>query len=144
MASNPATVQEVENRWRPLTPDERMVAETLLDDAWALLKHHVPTLEARLDADPAELDAALVRPVLVAAVQRVLRNPDGVRQQSAQDYSVTHDNVTASGVLVFSDDEIDLLAPTDEGNGNAFTIRPAYQVPVGMAAVDAADWQWRP
>lgn len=142
MAANPATVQDVAARWRPLTAQEEAVASTLLDDAWALLKHRVAQLESRLDAVPATLDAGLVRMVEVAMVLRVLRNPDGVRQEAIQDYSYSRDPVTASGALAVTVEELDLLAAAGADSA-AFTIRPAYQVPAGSPELVAADWEWR-
>ncbi len=143
MATNPATLLDIADRWRPLTDDEATVAVAVLGDAWALLKHRIPTLEARLDAVPATLDAGLVRIVLVAMVLRVLRNPNGIRQESIQDYSYSRDAEGASGLLSVSEAELDLLVPSGTESG-AFTIRPASQIPVGSSSYVSTDWEWRP
>lgn len=124
MADNPATVQDVADRWRPLTDNEELVAATLLDDAWAVLKHAVPTMATRLDADPVELDVALVRPVLANMVKRVLINPDFLRQQAIQDSSSTFDTSVVTGHLYVTEAELAQIADTAVGAGNAFTIRP--------------------
>lgn len=142
MASNPAIVDDIENRWRPLTDRETIVASTLLDDAWMLLKLKDATIDTRLDAVPIELDTALVVMVLVEMVKRVLRNPDGIRQESIQDYSVTRDAVVSSGLLSVTDDELDLLASTTTVTSDAFTIRPVHKIPSGSALYDADDWEW--
>jgi hypothetical protein len=47
---NPAIVQDVEARFRPLTTAEQDIAQALLDDAWAVLLATVPTIESRLDS----------------------------------------------------------------------------------------------
>jgi hypothetical protein len=141
MATIPATAQDIADRWRPLTDDEWNVADKLLWSAWSLLRHKVPTLEARLDADPVEVDADLVRTVLVNMVKRVLINPNMLRQEALQDYSSTFQ--TGAGMLTVTDEELDWLAPSDESSSNAFTVRPAYQVPVEMTAVDDTLWTWR-
>lgn len=143
MADNPASTGDIASRWRPLSSDESIVADVLLADAWALLKHAVPTLEARLDAIPATLDVALVRMVLVAMVKRVLMNPDGLQQETIQDYSYTRAGADTAGGLYVSDAELDLLAATDVGTGGAFTIRPVALVPPGCE-IDTTDWAWRP
>jgi hypothetical protein len=141
MATIPATAQDVQDRWRPLTDDEWNVADKLLWSAWSLLRHKVPTLEARLDADPVEVDDELVRFVLCEMVKRVLTNPNMLRQEALQDYSSTFQ--VLAGQLTVTDEELDWLAPSDESSSNAFTVRPAYQVPVAMTAVDDTLWTWR-
>ena len=143
MAANPATFADVESRWRPLSTAEQTVATALLGDAWLLLKLADSTIETRLDADPATLDDELVKMVLANMVLRVLRNPDGVRQESIQDYSVTHDAATASGMLTVTDAELDLLSgDPDAASSGAFTIRPAYKIPLDSNTYDSADWEW--
>jgi hypothetical protein len=72
-----------------------------------------------------ELSPALVIPVVVAMVVRVLRNPDGKPQESLADYAYTRDAVSASGELTVTDDELELLAPI-AGVTGAFTISPWY------------------
>lgn len=69
---NPATYQDVEARWRPLTTAERTVADTRLDDAWRKLKRDVSDLQTRM-VDDTDLTADVVR-VLADAVIRVLRS----------------------------------------------------------------------
>jgi hypothetical protein len=142
MATIPATAQDIADRWRPLTDDEWNVADKLLWSAWALLRHKVPTLEDRLDADPVEVDDELVRTVLCEMVKRVLANPNLLRQEALQDYSSTFQ--VLAGQLTVTDEELDWLAAEDESTGGAFTIRPAYQVRVGSQTVTASQWEWRP
>lgn len=142
MASNPATCADVAMRWRKLSASEKTVAENLLEDAWALLKHKVPTLEARMDAS--EIDSALVVMVLCAMVVRRLANPDRLRQEAIQDRSMTHDVGSGSWLVDVLDDELDLLVPDDEGTGDSFSVGLAWQVPATSPAVDPAAWVWRP
>ena len=140
MATNPATYTDVEGRWRPLSDNERLIAATLLDDAFNLIVNEDPTIDTRLDAET--LAVGLVRQVLAQMVMRVLKNPDGIRQESIQDYSQTRDDNTASGLLMVTDAELDLLAADDTQQSDAFTIRPAYQIPAGSSTYDASDWEW--
>ena len=120
-SSNPAATTDIEARWRPLTPAETTVATALLADAWVILQTQVPTLVARLD--DATLDPAVVVAVESAMVLRVLKNPDGKRQESIDDYSWTIDSARSSGALYVSDDELALLG--GKSSRSAFSIAPA-------------------
>lgn len=122
---NPATVPDVEFRWRPLSADESAVAATLLDDAWSILQVRLPTLAARLAADPIEVDDNLVRMTLANMVIRVLRNVDGKTQESIEDYSYSINQSVAAGYLYVSDDELSVLTPTATSSA-AFTINPYF------------------
>ncbi len=121
---NPTTTADVEARWRPLTSEQTLVATTLLDDAWNLLRFRVLSLEARLAAVPPTLDVGLVKAVMAAMVIRVLRNPDGYRQQSIEDYSHTRDEASSTGLLTVTDDELGLLGPSTGSDGGAYTVIP--------------------
>lgn len=124
--SNPVTVGDIEARFRPLTAAEQIVAQSLLDDAWAILMARDATIDTRLSATPATLDAALVRAVESAMVLRVLRNPDGKRQESIDDYSWTLDTAISSGMLYVSDDELALLAAPFTGTTRGSVRLVAY------------------
>jgi len=105
--SNPVTPSDVADRWRPLTDDETLLAAALLDDAWALLKARDVTIDTRATAGT--LDAGLLRMVETAMVLRVMRNPDGKKQEAIDDYSWTRDNAVSAGLLYVGDDELALL-----------------------------------
>lgn len=107
--ANPATVTDVEDRWRPLTTDETVVAQTFLTDAWALLTARRPTLEADITAGTVTT-ANAVR-VVVAMVLRVLRNPDGKRIESIDDYSYTRDDEVSTGLLHVTPAELADITP---------------------------------
>jgi hypothetical protein len=121
--SNPVTARDVETRWHPLSDAERDLAKHLLVDAWAILLARVPTLESRLGASPPTLSKALVVTVETAMVLRVMRNPEGKRQESIDDYSWTRDNAVSAGLLYLGDDELALLVPSGDLSG-AFSITP--------------------
>lgn len=146
MATNPATPMDIESRWRPLSNEEEIVASTLLDDAWRLLNRSLPDLASRMDANPSTVDTGDVKMVLANMVIRVLRNPDGYRQESIQDYAYTFDVVTASGRLTVTDDELALLASaaSDLSASGAFSIVPTYRVPASQTAPDPSYWRWGP
>ena len=121
MASNPATVSDIEARWRPLSAAEQAVASTLLGDAWQILLSRVSLLSQRLD--DTEVSEDLVVAVLSAMVIRVLRNPDGKFQESIDDYSWTRDSAVSSGLLYVTDEELAMLAPAG-ATSSAFSIEP--------------------
>jgi hypothetical protein len=118
--ANPATTADIVARWRPLSVQETTNAGAFLGDAWVKLKRLLPTIEADITADVSgDLRAATVA-VLVAAVLRVLKNPDGYKQESLDDWSGTRDGSAAAGALFFTDEELSSLIPG--GNGRAFSV----------------------
>jgi hypothetical protein len=113
-----ASVHDVESRWRTLSMSEVALASTLIEDASALLRAKVPGLDDAIAAG--DVSAELVRARVVAMVVRVLRNPDGIRQRTVGDVSVTQDG---DGMLTLTDGDLDGLAPGL--SSRAFTIRPS-------------------
>lgn len=93
------TIDDIEARWRPLTPAERVVAETWIDDiiAWAHIV--APTLEDRLAADTKGYFTRNVTRILAGAVIRVLKNPQAYRTEQDGSYSYTLDRAVSSGEL---------------------------------------------
>lgn len=106
---NPATTADLVSRWRPLSTQETTNGQTFLNDAWRMLKRRVTALEANIATD-ADLSAEAVR-VMATAVLRVMKNPDGKRQESIDDYSWQLDQAVSSGLLYFTDREIADLTP---------------------------------
>jgi hypothetical protein len=104
----PASIPDLEARFRPLSAAESAVADALLQDAWAIMRAQVPSLESRLLGGSLDLFAVVA--VQTAMVLRVLRNPNGVRQWSVDDYSETRDTALSSGALYLDPAEADLLA----------------------------------
>lgn len=123
---NPAATTDVAARWRPLSTEEDKVALTLLRDAWVKLKRHATRrgvdVEAAILAD-VDLKNDVIR-VLATAVLRVLKNPDGFKQESLDDWSGTRNGDVASGTLEFTDDELDDLFPGLGSDGRAFMVDP--------------------
>ena len=106
---NPAIPGDVASRWRPLSDQETQNAQTFLNDAWVLLARRMKRLGVDLDAQDAAdpMFADDVVRVLCAAVLRVMKNPDGKRQESIDDYSWSMGEAAASGLLGFTDEELD-------------------------------------
>lgn len=119
---NFVSVSDLEARFRPLSDDEKIVAQALLDDAWALATTEVPGLVAASEGYLP--DTGIFIAVLSAMVLRVLRNPDGVRQWSVDDYSETRDSALSAGALYLSEDELSLL-------GRAVGAKPRRAFSVG-------------
>ncbi len=117
--ANPATTFDVEARWRSLTVDEQVNAEAFLVDAWALLTSRRPTLEADILAGTVTTSNA-VR-VVVAMVLRVMRNPDGKRSESIDDYSYTRDDQVSGGLLHVT--AVELADLTPDGYKRAKSVR---------------------
>ena len=120
--SNPVIVDDIEARWRPLSIEERTVAEALLDDAWAVVTQQVPGVEARMAAVPQTLSTDLVVKVVAGMVLRVLKNPDGLRQWSVDDASFTRDQALSAGLLYLADTERAELAPVAPYARGAYVI----------------------
>ena len=123
---NPAAVADVEARWRPLSTLETINAETFLEDAWVMLRRHFTSLDVDVEASiaaDADLSADVVR-VMVTAVLRVMKNPDGLSQESVDDYTYKRDEATSAGLLYFSDDELDGLVPGSGVKGRAYMVDP--------------------
>lgn len=121
---NPALVADVTDRWRPLSAQETTNAQTFLDDAWRMLKRQLTAqgvdIETLMVTD-VDLTGEVVR-VVATAVLRVMKNPDGKRQESIDDYQWTRDQAVSSGLLYFTDDEIGALVPGMSGGRRAFSV----------------------
>lgn len=104
-----AEPQDVANAWRPLTAAEESVATTLIGYASSILRGRFPDVDQRV-AD-GKLSADIPQLAVVNMVIRVLRNPDGVRSESIDDYSISYSDVTLAG-LELTAAEVALLAPS--------------------------------
>ena len=120
--SNPASTVDIESRWRPLSEQEGINAETFLDDAWRILRRRVATIEDDITDDTTgDLEAEVVR-VMATAVLRVMKNPDGKRRESLDDYMYERDEAVSAGLLYFLDDELNDLIVDQTGPTGAFSI----------------------
>ncbi|MFH9977941.1 hypothetical protein ACH4ND_01510 [Streptomyces sp. NPDC017179] len=109
-----ATLEDVTNRLgRDLTEEETRQATALLEDATAMILDRFP----RYATEPTSTSKAVCR----AMVLRVLQNPQGLRQESIDDYQVTYDAARSAGELYISDTEAEMLRPLAT---SAFSITP--------------------
>ena len=106
---NPASMSDLEARWRPLTDQEVTNAEAFLDDAYALLLGRRPTLEA--DVTAGSVTAPNVVRVVCAMVLRVLKNPDGYDEEAVDDWRGRRNTLVASGLLHVTPDELQDITP---------------------------------
>lgn len=110
-ATPSAVHQRLARDWE--SDGEILLVESLLDEAWSYLLGDVPTLEDRLESEPRL--GALASHVLVSAVTRVMRNPEGWRQVGIDDFQGTRDTVLSAGLLQFTEEELARLQPRQYG-----------------------------
>lgn len=107
-------------------PTSTALVDTWIGKAERLLRSKVPTLQARIDAGSTVEPDLLgnVKDVVTAMVQRVFRNPEGVRQRQEGTGpftgSVTYGG-DQPGALWATDAEMALISPIGSNRG-AFTI----------------------
>lgn len=107
-------------------PSDAALVTVWVDKAERLLRAKVPTLTDRLAVDPVVEPDLLgnIRDVVVAMVQRVFRNPEGVRQRQEGTGpftgSVTYGG-DQPGALWVTDSELALISLAGNNRG-AFTI----------------------
>ena len=136
-----ASIGDLEARWRPLTTAEDLIAPAWLDTASAIVRQRT-----NVDALLADTDFTTLYPdyenavigIVAAMVLRVLRNPDGLRSYSIDDFAATRDTAVSTGLLYLSEDEASILQDPRSPTG-AFTIRAAA-VPGYRTDSDDLDW----
>jgi len=126
--ANPATTDDIESRWRPLSAAELVVAQTRLDDAWRKLKNDIPGLEARMVGND-DLTADVIR-VLADSVIRLLQHMErgGLRKGTVQVDDGTAgweaDDYYRAG-LYFTEDELNDLSSTGRRKrARAYSVQP--------------------
>jgi hypothetical protein len=99
---------DVEDIYRPLTPEETALATGLLAAASLKLRVRVPDIDARIAGS--ELLAAIAKNAVASAAKRVLQNPDSWRQLSETtgpfSTSGTLDAAVSSGALYLAADDL--------------------------------------
>lgn len=107
--ANPASIADIEARWRPLSTQETINAAAFLEDAWAYLLGRRTGLEADLSAGTVST-ANAVR-VVCAMVLRVLKNPDGWEDEAVDDWRGKRAAAIASGELYATSSELADVTP---------------------------------
>jgi hypothetical protein len=120
--ATPATLEDVRGSIeRPLTSEEERVIPAWIEQAWIVLRYASPGLEARVVAGSLRVEP--VQQVLVAMVERKLRNPEGLRAYNVDDTTTTIDAALSSGQLAPTPDELARLAPPAVARGGIFSIQ---------------------
>jgi hypothetical protein len=131
---------------RPLTTAENNWVPTALADALRFVEMSLPDVAvqlARLDlADDAPYRYLVVQ-VQCAMVIRVLQNPDGVLEETTDDYTRRLDSARSTGALYMSAEERAILSAGTGGTEGAFSIRarPATQYPIYFPTSTTDTWQ---
>lgn len=107
--ANPASIADIESRWRPLSDQELINAQAFLDDAYSLLLDRRPLLEEHVAAGTVKL--ATVTRVVATMALRVLKNPDGYEQESLDDWSGRRNRLISDGVLRVTSEELADVTP---------------------------------
>ncbi len=107
MADPFATPDDVAARWRPLTPAEETVAETLVGDASRTLRARFPGIDASIAAGTVDAEAA--KQVVAGMVKRALIAPqEGVDSTSETvgpfSYSQRYSNALRNLFLTAADE----------------------------------------
>lgn len=118
MDLNPATVGDLTNRGFVVTNDT--AAATWLDVAWRALKREVPGLSDLVSTG--QIDPDDVIDVVAAATLRVLRNPEGLEQESGalDDYTESWKRADASRDVYFTAAELRRLLPAVTPTAGSF------------------------
>lgn len=107
-----ATLADVQARYDKTIPVSlEPFVQAHLDDANLLLDSLVPTLASRAGTGNV---AGLARMVVVRAVLRVLRNPDGFKGEHAGEYGYYYDQNGSAGRVSFPPEDLALLAETGQ------------------------------
>ena len=108
-------------------PSDTAKVQKWIDKAEREIKYRVPDIQARIDAEAAEVPPRtdlleLAKDVTVAMVTRVFRNPEGIRQANKATGPFTESRTYGGDVpggLGLTDDE---LAKLQGARGGAFSI----------------------
>lgn len=126
MAWVAVNASDIANRWRPLTANEALVAETLIEDAQDELEEALEELGLRaVDFPEDSRNARKYVRVVAAMAKRVLGNLEGYLTETIDDYTYRFDKAVSSGALYLADEEIDKFRPKNRRRRGAFTITPS-------------------
>lgn len=95
----------VQESYEKQIPVERLTwVQRKVDEAVRELIGLIPTIPARIEAET--LDRELVEDKVVAAVLRVVRNPEGIESEGEGDYNIRLRNTVASGDIWFQEKDL--------------------------------------
>jgi hypothetical protein len=115
------SVEDVEVRWAGSdAPTNAVLVQAVIDDIELVIASDFPDIEDRLEDEDDLL--ARIRFVVARVALRVLRNPDGVREEAVGDARVAY--VVNPDSIWLSSRERSFLATDSRGTQKAFTINP--------------------
>lgn len=113
-----------------------------LDQATATLARSLTTTLIRSAVGATRYDALTdlspLMPVALDVARRIMLNPDGVRSEQVDDYSVTYAAESLSGAALTADETARARAAAGLRTGGAFTITPA--APTGCIVRSTPAW----
>lgn len=109
MAEAFATDGDVQELYGDIEPDDVGKVNALLRRASTIIRAQAYQVDLRISTQL--LDAQIVTDVCVDMVIRVLRNPEGVKQETIGPIATTFDPTVAAGRLFMTPDELFLLQP---------------------------------
>lgn len=121
MGATYAGVVDVEEIFGSIATADQPQVVGLLRRAANLMRTHAAGLDARILSG--ETDGQTATDICVDMVIRVLRNSDGVKQETIGPTSVTYDPVVAAGRLFLTPDELLQLQPVKATRSSVGTIR---------------------
>jgi hypothetical protein len=108
-----AAIGDVVAQFGSMTAAEESLAGWLLRAASNMVRARRPYIDQQIaDGLVSQEMAALA---VTNMVLRVLRNPSGLRSETVGPFSRAFDTTVAAGLLVFTDDEEQLISPTGTG-----------------------------
>lgn len=121
MAANFATLDDVEEMIGEVDDDETAKVNGLLRRASTMIRSQVATIDLRIAQGL--LDPQTAEDICADMVVRVLRNEDGIKQETIGPTAVTYDPTVASGKLFMTPEELFLLYPPKTIRSPVGTIR---------------------
>ncbi|UWD83654.1 phage Gp19/Gp15/Gp42 family protein [Curtobacterium flaccumfaciens] len=115
--------KDIVSRFRPLDDDEKLVIETMIEDAQDIVEDAAEA--ASIPEPTTERGERTYKRIIASVVIRVLRNPDGYLTETTDGYTYRRDSALSSGALYVSDSELDQLRPSVRRHRGAFTIVPS-------------------
>lgn len=106
-----AAIGDVSAQYGSMTPAEESLAGWLLRAASNMIRSRRPLIDQQITDGLVSADLAAL--AVTNMVLRVLRNPSGLRSETVGPFSRAYDTRYAAGLLVFTDDESDLITPGD-------------------------------
>lgn len=131
-----AVVGDVTSQYGSLTPAQEGIAKWLLRAASAMVRSRFPQVDAQITAGL--VDSNVVALGVTNMVLRVLRNPRGLRSETTGPFSRTYDTTAAAGLLVMTDEDMQLfipipVAPPTLTTAATIRVSPAWAPPPSSA-----------